>query len=285
MIVMPEVTSQANAILQGPSPTATVAASATPTASTVPATATGSTPTASTAAGTVTPLTSTPVVITATPIVVTATPIIITATPLTATATPIVVTATPTAVPPTTTTVPAGVGLPTTGRTRRAEIRFMTEAMDTNQIAVDLANDCLTKAQDSQVLALCQQMSAAHTTDIQQLHDVLLSTYQVDYLPTSMTTLQKMSSTPAATMSAAVGTTPNGPGVVLALTSLQGTSYDVAWLEAMMDIHNDLVAGVNRVLNFPINATLRTTVQNMRTTATSEIGTMQSMIARLGGNQ
>jgi len=159
--------------------------------------------------------------------------------------------------------------------------------MDGNQIAVDLANDCIPKAQDSQMQALCQKMSSAHSADIQQLHDALMSAYQIDYLPTSQVTMQKfsMNATPTGTMSPVAGTALAGPGVVAAVNSQQGGSYDVAWLEAMTDVHSDLVAGANRVLRFNINPTLRTMVVKMSSAATAEIGQMQTMIARLGGNR
>jgi len=152
----------------------------------------------------------------------------------------------------------------------------LTEAIDANQVAVDLANDCPSKAQDSQVIALCQQMSTAHAADIEELHTYLLSTYQLDYPATPTAT---------ATMAATSTTRTVIPGIVAALTSPQGVSYDVAWLEAMMDIHSDLISLENRVLSYPINAALRTMVSQMRATAITETSTMQGNISRLGGSR
>jgi uncharacterized protein (DUF305 family) len=167
-------------------------------------------------------------------------------------------------------------------RTQRAEIRFLTEAMDTNQVAVDLANDCLPKAKDKDVMALCQKMTGAHADAIKKLHDYLMATYRIDYLPTSPAMQMAPIETPAPTMST-IGTIPNG--FVVAANNAKGSTYDVGWLEAMSDVHSDLISEVNRVLSFNINANLKAMAQTMRTTANSELNTMQTLIVRLGGNR
>jgi len=103
-----------------------------------------------------------------------------------------------------------------------------------------------------------------------------------------MVTMQKAS--PGATQSAAAtssatetaGTGTNaGPGIMVSLNSGRG-SYDAAWLEAMTDIHMDIIQGGMRVLRFNINPQLRAFVQRSSATATAEIRQMQGLLAKVG---
>src|SRR5437867_3971442 len=70
---------------------------------------------------------------------------------------------------------------PIEGRPSRAEVRFMEGMSDHHQMALDMANDCLKKAKTDSVLKMCQDIIAAQTPEIKQLHYWLLAWYNVEY--------------------------------------------------------------------------------------------------------
>jgi len=65
----------------------------------------------------------------------------------------------------------------------RAEVRFLEGMMDHHQMALDMANGCLTKATDDAVRSLCQNILGAQSAEIQQMHEWLLNWYNVDMMP------------------------------------------------------------------------------------------------------
>lgn len=56
------------------------------------------------------------------------------------------------------------------GRAGRAEVRFLEGMMDHHQMALDMANDCVSKATDDAVRTLCQNILVAQSAEIQQMH-------------------------------------------------------------------------------------------------------------------
>lgn len=62
---------------------------------------------------------------------------------------------------------------PTEGREGRAELRFLEGMTDHHQMALDMANDCLAKAETESVLTLCQNIIDAQTAEITYMEDLL----------------------------------------------------------------------------------------------------------------
>jgi uncharacterized protein (DUF305 family) len=75
---------------------------------------------------------------------------------------------------------------PVDGRAGRAEIRFLEGMIDHHQMALDMANHCLTRASSEEVLALCQAVIAAQTPEIEQMQAWLRDWYSIDYQPMAM---------------------------------------------------------------------------------------------------
>ncbi len=75
---------------------------------------------------------------------------------------------------------------PVEGRAGRAEVRFLEGMIDHHQMAVDMANDCMTKAATDSVGTICQNVITAQTREIQIMRGWLLSWYGIEYTPTSM---------------------------------------------------------------------------------------------------
>lgn len=75
---------------------------------------------------------------------------------------------------------------PIDGRAGRAELRFLEGMIDHHQMALDMATDCLAKAQTESVTTLCQNIITAQTREILTMRGWLLSWYGIDYQPMAM---------------------------------------------------------------------------------------------------
>ncbi|MBI1256427.1 MAG: DUF305 domain-containing protein [Chloroflexi bacterium] len=181
------------------------------------------------------------------------------------------------------------------GRAGRAEVRFLEGMMDHHQMALDMANDCLAKATDDAVRALCQNILSAQSAEIQQMHDWLLGWYNVDYSPvpmSSMTSMTEMMPTAESTdMQMSMGsmsmTDPTMMmGMMAGLSRAQGKDYDVAFLESMIDHHDDAVHMSQRLLERDPEGTghaeLRTFAQKIIDDQSAEIQTMETLLTQLG---
>lgn len=74
----------------------------------------------------------------------------------------------------------------TTARLERSEVRFLEGMSDHHQMALDMANDCLAKAQTPSVVELCQAVITAQTPEIEQMQAWLLEWYNIEYAVMSM---------------------------------------------------------------------------------------------------
>ena len=81
---------------------------------------------------------------------------------------------------------------PVEGRAGRAEVRFLEGMIDHHQMALDMANDCLTKATTESVLSLCQNIIGAQSAEIEQMQTWLLAWYNIDYNPMPMNDMMGM---------------------------------------------------------------------------------------------
>lgn len=138
------------------------------------------------------------------------------------------------------------------GRAGRAELRFLEGMIDHHQMALDMANDCLAVATTASVTTLCQAIIDAQTAEIETMQGWLLVWYNVDYVPLSMLgddmdmggmdhsgmAMDDMPFTdPSMTM-----------GMMAGLNRLEGVDYEIAWLESMVDHHDDAIHMAERIL-------------------------------------
>jgi uncharacterized protein (DUF305 family) len=73
-------------------------------------------------------------------------------------------------------------------------------------------------------------------------------------------------------------------GMMAGLNRLSGTDYDIAWLEAMIDHHDDALHMSERILRYDaIHAETRTLAEAIIAAQTDEIALMEDMIVALGG--
>jgi uncharacterized protein (DUF305 family) len=175
---------------------------------------------------------------------------------------------------------------PIDGRAGRAELRFMQGMIDHHQMALDMANDCLANAETSDVQALCQAVIDAQTPEIEQMQTWLAAWYAVDYQPMSMLPADDgMAGMDHSTMNmGGMATDPAGMmGMMAGLSRAEGIAYDIAWLESMIDHHDDAIHMAERILARGEHAALLTLAQNIIDAQSAEIATMEALIVVLEG--
>ncbi|MBE2267408.1 MAG: DUF305 domain-containing protein [Anaerolinea sp.] len=137
-------------------------------------------------------------------------------------------------------------------RAQRAEIRFLEGMIDHHQMAVDMATHCLDHAETDTVLTICQNVIAAQTPEIEQMAAWLLAWYGITYTPVSSLG-DAMDGMDMGGMDMG-GDTITDPamtmGMMAGLDRYTGQDYAVAWLEAMIDHHDDALHMAQRLLRW-----------------------------------
>jgi uncharacterized protein (DUF305 family) len=181
------------------------------------------------------------------------------------------------------------------GRVGRAEVRFMEGMIDHHQMAIDMANDCLSKATTEAVTALCQNIINAQTGEIETLQGWLLDWYNTQYAPVSMMDTESTESGEMAGMDHSAMETEEAPmtdpamtmGMMAGLGHLEGVEYEIAFLEAMVDHHDDAIHMSERILERAPegvgHSELRGMAQTIIDDQTREIEEMEALIVELGG--
>jgi uncharacterized protein (DUF305 family) len=165
---------------------------------------------------------------------------------------------------------------PIEGRAGRAERRFLEGMIDHHQMALDMANDCLAKASSEAVLTQCQVIIDAQTGEIEQMREWLLAWYNVEYTPIPMWPFETMSgmdmsaSDPAMMM-----------GMMAGLSQLEGVEYEIAWLEAMIDHHDDAIHMAERILRQPVHDEVTELATNIIRDQSNEIAAIETMLVEM----
>ena len=187
---------------------------------------------------------------------------------------------------------------PVDSRAGRAEVRFMEGMMDHHQMAVDMGNDCLVKASSESLKAMCQAIIEAQTAEIVQLQEGLLNWYNVQYTPMPMTAMMDMMDM-METMDGMGGMDHSGMagmpytdppmmmGMMAGLNRLEGSRYDIAWVESMIDHHDDAIHMSERLLarvpESEGHENLRRFAQQVIDDQTAEIAELENMLTEFAG--
>jgi uncharacterized protein (DUF305 family) len=189
---------------------------------------------------------------------------------------------------------------PVTGRNGRAEVRFLQGMIDHHQMALDMSEDCLAKATAAELKTLCQNIIAAQSAEIAQMQRWLSDWYGITYVPMPLAHMLSMEG-----MAGHGGTyrdsqgahgghgghggstarLPDDPpmmmGMMAGLSRLSGKAYDIAWLEAMIDHHDDALHMAERILKRAEHAELRALAEAILRDQSAEIAMMEAMIKAL----
>lgn len=165
---------------------------------------------------------------------------------------------------------------PVEGRAGRAEVRFMQGMIDHHQMALDMATHCLDRAGDA-VRTICEAVIAAQTPEIEQMQAWLQAWYGVAYAPLPMVTEtgdhgdhENMTMDPPMTM-----------GMFAGLNQAEGIAYDIAWLESMIDHHDDAIHMSERALRWVQHDELRALAVAIITAQSTEIRQLETLIVEL----
>lgn len=175
------------------------------------------------------------------------------------------------------------------GRAGRAELRFLEGMIDHHQMALDMANDCLAVATTDSVTALCQAIIDAQTAEIETMQGWLLAWYNVDYAPLSMLgddmDMDGMDHGGMAMDGMPFTDPPMMMGMMAGLNRLEGVDYEIAWLESMVDHHDDAIHMAERILERAPEGTghadLNTLAQQIIADQSAEIDLMEQLIIEL----
>jgi len=175
---------------------------------------------------------------------------------------------------------------PVKGRAGRAELRFLEGMIDHHQMALDMAQDCLEKASTEVLKTLCQDIITAQSAEIETMQAWLLDWYNVKYAPVAMANM--MADGGMNMRHGGMGGQPHTDppmmmGMMAGLNRLQGVSYDTAWLEAMIDHHDDALHMSKRILTRAEHLDLRALAEAVISAQTAEIEMMERLIVELGG--
>lgn len=184
-------------------------------------------------------------------------------------------------------TLPASADGPAEGRAGRAEMRFLEGMIDHHQMALDMATDCVARAASEVVRDLCQNVIDAQSAEIALMQGWLLEWYNVDYTPMSMMSgemggMMGMEHGGHAMGDAPAMDPPMMMGMMAGLNRLDGVDYDVAWLEAMADHHDDALHMSERVLRWAEHDAIRQLAVEIIRAQSAEIRQIETLILELG---
>ncbi|MBI5666840.1 MAG: DUF305 domain-containing protein [Chloroflexi bacterium] len=189
------------------------------------------------------------------------------------------------------------------GRAGRAEMRFMQGMIDHHQMALDMAEDCLANAAGDELKTLCQAVIDAQSAEIRQMQAWLKDWYGIVYNPVSMATMMQFmpeDMTVDGVMLGGMvenaghgamghGGMPEGMdppmmmGMMAGLSRLEGQEYNVAWMEAMIDHHDDALNMAERLLQRGQHDELLALARQIIADQTAEIKTLEGMIEKQSG--
>jgi len=153
--------------------------------------------------------------------------------------------------------------------------------IDHHQMALDMATDCLNKAQTESVVELCNNVITAQSAEIAQMQTWLLEWYDIEYAPMSMMDMNDDGMGGMHGGHAEHRDPPMMMGMMAGLSRLEGVEYEIAWLEAMIDHHDDALHMSERVLLYAEHEDLITLAEAIISAQTAEIEYMESLIIEL----
>lgn len=182
-------------------------------------------------------------------------------------------------------------GAPAEGRPGRAEVRFMEGIIDHHQMAIDMSNVCLQKAQTEEVLALCQEIIDKQSAEISTLQGWLMDWYNISYAPMSMDSMMEqmggmegMEGMESDNMDMPEGTVTDPAtmmGMMAFFNRTEGQEFEVAYLEAMADHHDDAINMAERGLREGEHQELLDMAQQMIDDQMAEIERIEELLTQL----
>jgi uncharacterized protein (DUF305 family) len=180
-------------------------------------------------------------------------------------------------------------------RNERAEIRFLQGMIDHHQMALDMAEHCVEQTESEAIHVICQAVIDAQTPEIEQMQAWLLEWYNIDYTPVSMFTVEEGSTDGTSGMQhggmqhGSMNQAGDGPhtdppmtmGMMAGLNRVTGVDYAIAWLESMIDHHDDAIHMAERMLTRVVHPEVGALAEQIIADQSAEIEQMEALIAEL----
>ena len=147
-------------------------------------------------------------------------------------------------------------------RTARWEIDFMQDMIDHHMMAVMTARVCVEKAVHEELRALCQDIIAAQSAEMEQMQSWLRQWYGVSHEPRM---------------------TPGMELKVEKLASLSGAEFEIAFMEMMIRHHEKAIKKGEECLDRAYHAELRQLCENIIAAQTEEIARMRAWLCEWYG--
>jgi uncharacterized protein (DUF305 family) len=145
----------------------------------------------------------------------------------------------------------------------RFEVRWMKAMISRHGMAIEMARLAVRNSDNPEVVSLARGIIRAQTREIGRMQTWLKAGYGIRGVRPRMT--------------------PDDMQMLEELGSLRGAAFDRAFLGEMIEHHRAAVGDAQELLAQGFHRALRQLGENIITTQTAEIGTMQTLLARSGG--
>jgi uncharacterized protein (DUF305 family) len=151
----------------------------------------------------------------------------------------------------------AGAAPAPTKRTAKFEVRFMTEMIDHHAMAVEMSEVCLDKAVHAELRAMCQEMIAAQSQEIETMQSWLEDWYGVSHEPEMSRRDMRM---------------------IERLAALSGARFEIRFMETMIEHHRQAIAEAERCLDRAYHAELRNLCRQIIEAQSAEIAQLEEWL-------
>lgn len=142
------------------------------------------------------------------------------------------------------------------------EVRFMTGMIDHHQMAIEMAEICLDKAQHEELRQMCRNIIATQTAEIQQMQAWLQDWYGISYAPTMK---------------------PGDRKMLERLASLDGAEFEIAFMEMMIKHHEKAIKEARHCLEKAFHAELREMCEQIMAAQSAEIAQLRAWLCQWYG--
>jgi uncharacterized protein (DUF305 family) len=142
------------------------------------------------------------------------------------------------------------------------EQRFMMNMIDHHQMAIEMAELCLTKAVHDELRAMCEDIIAAQSQEIDQMQQWLSDWYGIQYAPTMK---------------------PGDQNMLERLASASGAEFEIAFMEMMIRHHARGIREGEQCLKKAYHADLIEMCHDIIATQSAEIAQLEAWLCQWYG--
>ena len=146
--------------------------------------------------------------------------------------------------------------------TAKFEVRFLTGMIDHHAMAIEMAEACLENAEHPELEAMCEQIIAAQSQEIETMQSWLADWYGIAYAPEMK---------------------PGEMRMIEKLASLSGADFEISFMEMMIRHHRMAIMEAERCLDRAGHGELRAMCGDIVAAQTAEIEQLQAWLCEWYG--